>query len=167
MIAMDSQTGKEVANLPTAEGMDGVYFDAKRKLICISGGRAADAGSVFIYQQADLDHYETIAKISTRPGAGTSFSRPSLTDTMSPHPLQTSRPQRFSSSNRSRSSRRISLTIARSEAAKMTLSPFVWISGERRVKLAGVLERMFIYLRSRKIGGPSCNPKTGDNNSLQ
>src|SRR5258708_7960341 len=28
MIAMDSQTGKEVANLPTVEGMDGVYIDS-------------------------------------------------------------------------------------------------------------------------------------------
>jgi DNA-binding beta-propeller fold protein YncE len=28
MIAMDSKSGKEVAHLPTAEGMDGVYFDA-------------------------------------------------------------------------------------------------------------------------------------------
>src|SRR6202162_6125480 len=29
MIAMDSETGKEVANLPTVEGMDGVYFDSR------------------------------------------------------------------------------------------------------------------------------------------
>src|SRR5580704_17259055 len=28
MIAMDSTTGQEVANLPTMEGMDGVYFDS-------------------------------------------------------------------------------------------------------------------------------------------
>lgn len=78
MIAMDSQTGKEVAKLPTAEGMDGVFFDAKRKRIYISGGRGADAGFVFIYQQLDPNHYETIGKISTRPGAGTSFWSPEL-----------------------------------------------------------------------------------------
>ena len=78
MIAMDSQTGKEVAKFPTAEGMDGVYFDAKRKRIYLSGGRAADAGFVFVYQQLDPDHYKTIAKISTRPGAGTSFFSPEL-----------------------------------------------------------------------------------------
>jgi len=29
MIAMNSRTGKEVANLPTVEGMDGVSFDAR------------------------------------------------------------------------------------------------------------------------------------------
>jgi DNA-binding beta-propeller fold protein YncE len=78
MIAMDSQSGKEVANLPTVEGMDGVYFDAMRKRIYISGGRGFDVGYVFVYQQKDADHYEGIGKIPTRPGAGTSFWSPDL-----------------------------------------------------------------------------------------
>lgn len=73
MIVLDSQTGKEAAHLPAPDGMDGVYFDSKRKYIYISGGRAADVGYVFAYQQLDPDHYEILAKISTRPGAGTSF----------------------------------------------------------------------------------------------
>lgn len=73
MIAIHSQTGREVASLPTPEGMDGVYFDAARKRIYISGGRAAETGYVFVYQQLDPDHYEIIAKIPTRPGAGTAF----------------------------------------------------------------------------------------------
>ncbi len=33
LIAMDSKSGKEVAHLPTPEGMDGVYFDAGRKRV--------------------------------------------------------------------------------------------------------------------------------------
>jgi hypothetical protein len=78
MIAMDSQTGKEVANLPTVEGMDGVYFDPRLKRIYISGGRDYDVGYVFAYQQKDADHYETIGKIPTKPGAGTSFWSPEL-----------------------------------------------------------------------------------------
>jgi hypothetical protein len=73
MIAMDSQTGKEVANLPTVEGMDGVYFDHRLGRIYISGGRDYDVGYVFAYQQKDDDHYETIGKIPTKSGAGTSF----------------------------------------------------------------------------------------------
>ena len=76
MIAMDSQTGKEMANLPTAEGMDGVYFDATRKRVYVSGGRDNDVGYVFAYQQKDADHYETIGKIPTKSGAGTSFWSP-------------------------------------------------------------------------------------------
>src|SRR5229473_3206405 len=78
MIAMDSQTGKEVGNLPTAEGMDGVYFDAAHKRVYVSGGRDNDVGYVFAYQQIDADHYETIGKISTKSGAGTSFWSPAL-----------------------------------------------------------------------------------------
>lgn len=78
MIAMDAKTGKEVAHLPTTEGMDGVYFDAARKRIYISGGRGEDVGSVFVYQQKSADTYEIAGKIPTRPGAGTSFWSPEL-----------------------------------------------------------------------------------------
>jgi DNA-binding beta-propeller fold protein YncE len=78
MIVMDSASGKEVANLPTVEGMDGVYFDASRKRVYVSGGRGFDVGSVFVYQQQDADHYTQIGKIPTAPGAGTSFWSPEL-----------------------------------------------------------------------------------------
>jgi hypothetical protein len=78
LIVMDSASGKEVANLPTVEGMDGVYFDARHKRVYVSGGRGFDVGSVFVYQQHDADRYTQIAKIPTRPGAGTSFWSPEL-----------------------------------------------------------------------------------------
>jgi DNA-binding beta-propeller fold protein YncE len=78
MIAMDSKSGKEVAHLPTPEGMDGVYFDAVRKRVYVSGGRDLPVGFAFVYQQRDADHYETIGKIPTRGGAGTSFWSPDL-----------------------------------------------------------------------------------------
>jgi DNA-binding beta-propeller fold protein YncE len=78
MLVVDSQTGKEIANLATVEGMDGVYFDASHKRVYVSGGRDQGAGYVFAYQQNDADHYETIGEIATRPGAGTSFWLPEL-----------------------------------------------------------------------------------------
>jgi DNA-binding beta-propeller fold protein YncE len=78
MIVMDSKSGKEIAHLPTPESMDGVCFDAKRKRIYVSGGRDLEVGYVFVYQQKDADHYETIGKIPTRDGAGTSFWSPEL-----------------------------------------------------------------------------------------
>ena len=78
MVVMDSKSGKEVTHLPTPEGMDGVYFDAARKCVYVSGGRDLPAGSVYVYQQKDADHYETIGKIRTRGGAGTSFWSPEL-----------------------------------------------------------------------------------------
>ena len=73
MIVMDSQSGKEIAHLPTAEGMDGVYFDNKRKRVYVSAGRDQPAGFACVYQQKDADNYDTVEKIPTRPGAGTSF----------------------------------------------------------------------------------------------
>lgn len=78
MIAMDSKSGKELAHLPTTDGMDGVYFDAPRKRIYISGGRGEEVGSVFVYQQKGPDGYEIRGKVPTRPGAGTSFWSPEL-----------------------------------------------------------------------------------------
>jgi hypothetical protein len=83
MIAMDSKSGKEIARLATVEGMDGVYFDAGRKRVYISGGRDLPVGFAYVYQQyvyqqKDADHYETIGKIQTRGGAGTSFWSPEL-----------------------------------------------------------------------------------------
>jgi DNA-binding beta-propeller fold protein YncE len=78
MIAMDSATGREVAKLPTVEGMDGVYFNAAQKRVYVSGGRDNDVGYVFVYQQKDADHYDVIGKLPTRAGAGTSFWSPEL-----------------------------------------------------------------------------------------
>lgn len=78
MIVMDAATGKEVSSLPTVDGMDGVYFDAKRRRVYVSGGRDAETGFVFTYQQKDADHYELIDKLPTRQGAGTSLWVPEL-----------------------------------------------------------------------------------------
>jgi DNA-binding beta-propeller fold protein YncE len=78
MITVDSTTGKEVASLPTMDGMDGVYFDSKLRRIYVSGGRGFDLGFVYIYRQQDPDHYTQIATVPTKPGAGTSFWAPEL-----------------------------------------------------------------------------------------
>jgi DNA-binding beta-propeller fold protein YncE len=78
LIVMDSRTGKEVANLPTVEGMDGVHFDAAHKMVYVSGGRDYDVGYILAYHQKDADHYEMVGKISTKSGAGTSFWSPEL-----------------------------------------------------------------------------------------
>jgi len=51
MIAMDSKSGREVAHVPTVEGMDGVYFDTGRKRVYVSGGRELPVGFAYVYQQ--------------------------------------------------------------------------------------------------------------------
>jgi hypothetical protein len=78
MIVMDSKSGKEVAQLPTVEGQDGVYFDGLRKRVYVSGGRELPNGFVYVYLQKSADRYENIGKIPTRGGAGTSFWSPEL-----------------------------------------------------------------------------------------
>jgi hypothetical protein len=78
MIVMDSKSGREVARTPTAEGMDGVYFDSLRKRVYVSGGRDLPAGFVYVYQQEDADRYAIVGKIPTRAGAGTSLWSPEL-----------------------------------------------------------------------------------------
>jgi hypothetical protein len=78
MVVMDSKSGREIAHLPTAENVDGVYSDATRKRIYVSGGRDLATGSVYVYRQKDADHYDTIGIIPTREGAGTSFWSPDL-----------------------------------------------------------------------------------------
>jgi DNA-binding beta-propeller fold protein YncE len=78
MIVMDSKSGKEVAHLPTVEGQDGVYFDGLHQRVYVSGGRELPNGFVYVYQRKGSDQYETIGKIPTRGGAGTSFWSPEL-----------------------------------------------------------------------------------------
>ena len=68
----------EVAHLPTAESMDGVYFDAGRRRVYVSGGRDLPVGFAYVYQERDADHYDIIGKVPTRGGAGTSFWSPEL-----------------------------------------------------------------------------------------
>jgi DNA-binding beta-propeller fold protein YncE len=77
MVVMDSKSGKELAALPTVEGMDGVFFDQSLKRVYVSGGRGVEVGYIFVYQQ-DGDRYELISKIPTRAGAGTSLWVPEL-----------------------------------------------------------------------------------------
>jgi DNA-binding beta-propeller fold protein YncE len=78
MVVMDSRDGKEIASLPTVEGMDGVYFDARKKRVYVSGGRGFEVGSISVYQQTEAKQYKSIGDIPTKAGAGTSFWSPEL-----------------------------------------------------------------------------------------
>jgi len=78
MVVMDYQDGKEIASLPTVEGMDGVYFDVRKKRVYVSGGRGLDLGSISVYQQTGAKQYKSIGDIPTKAGAGTSLWSPEL-----------------------------------------------------------------------------------------
>jgi DNA-binding beta-propeller fold protein YncE len=63
----DTGTGKMVASVPTVQDTDDLYYSAERKRVYVPGR----AGSIWVYQQADPDHYNIISKIPTVVGAGT------------------------------------------------------------------------------------------------
>jgi DNA-binding beta-propeller fold protein YncE len=63
----DTATGKMVASVPTVQDTDDLYYSAERKRVFVPGR----AGSIWVYQQVDPDHYNLISKIPTVVGAGT------------------------------------------------------------------------------------------------
>src|SRR6202162_1536463 len=57
----DTATGKMVASVPTVQDTDDLYYSAEHKRVYVPGR----AGSIWVYQQADPDHYNIISKIPT------------------------------------------------------------------------------------------------------
>ncbi len=74
VIAFDTSSGKVIARLPVVGDADDMFYDAARKRIYVSGGEAA----ISIIEHRDADHYVVVGRISTAPGARTSFFVPSL-----------------------------------------------------------------------------------------
>lgn len=72
LAVLDSTTGKQVAALDIAPEPDGVYYDAKRRLIYISCGD----GSIDVVRQTDADRYEFAGRVPTAKGAATSLFVP-------------------------------------------------------------------------------------------
>ena len=58
---VDTTSGKEIATLPAADGVDDMSFDPATKLIYLA---CAD-GFVNIFHQTDADHYESVGKVAT------------------------------------------------------------------------------------------------------
>jgi DNA-binding beta-propeller fold protein YncE len=63
MNVLDTETGKLVNTVPIAKGTDDVLYDAEHRRVYVTSAE----GFIDVLRQADPDHYETIAKISTGP----------------------------------------------------------------------------------------------------
>jgi DNA-binding beta-propeller fold protein YncE len=72
IVVLDSESGQEVASMPTVGTLDGLFFDAASKRLYASGGE----GFIDVHQQVDADHYEPVAHIPTGPTARTSLFVP-------------------------------------------------------------------------------------------
>jgi DNA-binding beta-propeller fold protein YncE len=69
LLVLDSDSGEVVARLPCVGDADDLWYDSARNCLYISGGE----GAISVITQRDADHYEGTARISTGPGARTSF----------------------------------------------------------------------------------------------
>jgi hypothetical protein len=74
VIVYDIASFNKVADFPAVGLMDGMFFDAGRRRLYVSGGE----GFVDVFQQRDADHYDSLAKIPTGPIARTSLFVPEL-----------------------------------------------------------------------------------------
>jgi DNA-binding beta-propeller fold protein YncE len=74
VIVYDIASFNKVADFPSVGLMDGMFFDAGRRRLYVSGGE----GFVEVFQQRDPDHYDSLAKIPTGPIARTSLFVPEL-----------------------------------------------------------------------------------------
>jgi DNA-binding beta-propeller fold protein YncE len=70
LVVVNTDTGKEVTSLPTADSVDDLAYDPSLHRLYVPGGNLNGAvGAVTVIQQKDADHYEVIANIPTKPGA--------------------------------------------------------------------------------------------------
>ncbi len=74
IIVYDITSFKKMADFPAVGLLDGMFFDAHRKRLYVTGGE----GFVDVFQQRDADHYDSLARIPTRPIARTSLFVPEL-----------------------------------------------------------------------------------------
>jgi len=74
LLVMDSDSGKVITQLPTAERSDDVAFDPASGRIYVPGGD----GRIFVFKQNAPDQYELLAKVTSELGGKTCLLVPSL-----------------------------------------------------------------------------------------
>jgi DNA-binding beta-propeller fold protein YncE len=65
LVVFSTETGKELQSLPIANGVDDLVFDPPNKRLYA----ACASGELDVYQQTDPDHYTSLGRIPTAPGA--------------------------------------------------------------------------------------------------
>lgn len=67
VVVLDTQTGRQVAELQIGKGLDDLEFDPQTKRIYA----ACEDGAVHVYLQTAPDHYQKLGAVATGPGART------------------------------------------------------------------------------------------------
>lgn len=78
LVVIDLNTGKELQALPIGQGADDIDFDKETKRIYVAGG--GGKGSVDVYSEVDADHYQSLGRFVSAPGAATARLIPELSE---------------------------------------------------------------------------------------
>lgn len=74
LLALDTTSGKVVAEMTCAGDADDLYYDAAKKLIYVACGE----GMIDVFAERDPDHYQEVAQVPTAAGARTALWVPEL-----------------------------------------------------------------------------------------
>jgi hypothetical protein len=72
MLAVDTETGKQMATVEIVGDTDDLFYDAARKRVYVIGGQ----GFVEVFEQKSADQYDRVAHYPTVPGARTGLFVP-------------------------------------------------------------------------------------------
>jgi hypothetical protein len=73
LIVFDTETGKQITQLESVPGIDGVWYDAARKRIYVTGN-----GFISVYDQKGADDYAAMVKIASETDSQPSLWVPQL-----------------------------------------------------------------------------------------
>ena len=90
LVVIDLSTGKELQTLPIGQGADDIDFDTETKRIYVASG--GGKGSVDVYSEVDPDHYESLGKFVSAPGAATARLITELSEYVVLSPAQKNQP---------------------------------------------------------------------------
>jgi DNA-binding beta-propeller fold protein YncE len=76
LVIVNTDTGKEVTNLPVADYVDDLAYDAAHHRLYVPGG--GGEGAISVVQQRGPDDYQVVATVPTKPGAKTARLVPEL-----------------------------------------------------------------------------------------
>jgi len=69
LVILNTETGKMIADIAISGDTDDLFHDARRKRIYLSCGE----GFIDVVEQTSAENYQRVAKVSSAPGARTSF----------------------------------------------------------------------------------------------
>jgi DNA-binding beta-propeller fold protein YncE len=90
LVIVDLATGKELQTLPIGQGADDIDFDKETKRIYVAGG--GGKGTVDVYSEVDADHYQSLGRFVSAPGAATARLISELSEYVVLAPAQKNQP---------------------------------------------------------------------------